>query len=337
MSHRAVKPTLQLRRVVFTFITAVSIALGTTALSAQSPATTTLDVGIIGVSSSIWPAIVAKEKGFFAAQGLDVNTVAIGASARVLQQVVSGAVEIGSSSLVDTFRAIDGGGGVKIFQVSQAVGPYRLIGGKTIHSIAELKGKRIMTGGEKDLTNLWWETIARHNGLDPVKDVDLLFSGASSARLAALLSGGIDASVLSPPQTYMAIAQGGTDLGSAAPYLGDFPTMAWHVNDKWGKANPNIVIAFAKANDEAVRYMSDPAHRTEVAQILAKASGLTVDDASKTWDQSIAEKAFSPDGAASPQAIQHVADILAAAGDLKTPVKPPAAFYDDSYLRAAAQ
>ena len=199
-----------------------------------------------------------------------------------------------------------------------------------------IKGKRIMTGGEKDLTNLWWETIARHNGLDPVKDVDLLFSGASSARLAALLSGGIDASVLSPPQTYMAIAQGGTDLGSAAPYLGDFPTMAWHVNDKWGKANPNIVIAFAKANDEAVRYMSDPAHRTEVAQILAKASGLTVDDAIKTWDQSIAEKAFSPDGAASPQAIQHVADILAAAGDLKTPVKPPAAFYDDSYLRAAA-
>src|ERR1700728_4809652 len=246
MSHRAVKPTLQLRRVVFTFITAVSIALGTTALSAQSPATTTLDVGIIGVSSSIWPAIVAKDKGFFAAHGLDVNTVAIGASARVLQQVVSGAVEIGSSSLVDTFRAIDGGGGVKIFQVSQAVGPYRLIGGKTIHSIAELKGKRIMTGGEKDLTNLWWETIARHNGLDPVKDVDLLFSGASSA-------------------------------------------------------------------------------------------GLTVDDASKTWDQSIAEKAFSPDGAASSQAIEHIADILAAAGDLKTPVKPPAAFYDDSYLRAAAQ
>ena len=327
----------RLRRGVCTAMTAGSIAFGVTAAYAQSPAKTTLDVGIIGVSASIWPAIVAKEKGFFAAQGLDVNMIATGASTRVLQQVVSGTIEIGSSSLVDTFRAIDGGGNVKLFQVSQAVGPYRLIGGKTVKSIADLKGKRIMTGGEKDLTNLWWETIARHNGLDPVKDVDLLFSGASSARLAALLGGGVDASVLSPPQTYMAIAQGGTDLGSAAPYLGDFPTMGWHVNDKWGKANSNIVVAFARANDEAVRYMSDPARRTEVSEILARASGLTVDDAMKTWDQSIAEKAFSPDGAASLAAVAHVADILVASGDLKTPVKPPDAFYDDSYLRVVAQ
>jgi len=337
MTHRTAKKTLQVRRGVFAPLAAAAIALGAASAFAQSPPATALDVGVIGVSASIWPAIVAKEKGFFAANGLNVTLVTTGASARVLQQVVSGTVEIGSSSLVDTFRAIDSGGGVKLFQISQAVGPYRLIGGKTIHSIAELKGKRIMTGGEKDLTNLWWQTIAKHNGIDPVKDVELLFSGASSARLAALLGGGIDASVLSPPQTYMAMAQGGTDLGSAADYLGDFPTMGWHVNDKWGQANPNIVIAFAKANDEAVRYMSDPAHRTEVAQILAKASGLTVDDAIKTWDQSIAEKAFSPDGAASTQAIQHVADILAASGDLKTPLKPPAAFYDDSYLRAAAK
>jgi len=194
-----------------------------------------------------------------------------------------------------------------------------------------------MTGGDKDLTNLWWETIAKHFGLDPYKDVELLFSGASTNRLAALLGGAIDASVLSPPQTFMALQQGGTDLGSAAPYLGEFPTMGWHVNAKWAQANATTLIAFAKANDEAVRYMLDPAHKTEVSQMLAKASGLTVDDAMKTWDQSIAEKAFSLDGSISPQAVQHVADILAAAGDLKSPVKPAGAFYDDRFLRAAAQ
>src|SRR5262245_58497050 len=42
---------------------------------------------IIGVSVSIWPAIVADQKGFFAEEGVKVDMIAAGASARSLQQV----------------------------------------------------------------------------------------------------------------------------------------------------------------------------------------------------------------------------------------------------------
>src|SRR5271155_5518451 len=93
-----------------------------TASTQTLPPAVEVDVGIIGVSSSIWPAIVAEKKGFFAAEGLHVSFVSVGASARVAQQVAAGSLSIGSSSFVDTVRAIDGGGSVKIFLNSQAVG-----------------------------------------------------------------------------------------------------------------------------------------------------------------------------------------------------------------------
>src|SRR5215469_6905321 len=75
----------------------------------------TVPTVVIGVSVSIWPAIVAKEKGFFADEGLDVDVIDSGSSARSVQQVAAGGAVIGSSSMVDTVRAIGAGATVKVF------------------------------------------------------------------------------------------------------------------------------------------------------------------------------------------------------------------------------
>ena len=207
------------------FIAAL-LLLGLPAAEPPAPAAAQQTVGVpavvIGVSVSIWPAIVAREKGYFHEQGLDIDFIDSGASARSVQQVAAGSAAIGSSSMVDTVRAIAAGAGVKVFVNSLAVGTHSLIASKEIKSVGALKGKRVMTGGAGDITNLWWQAVARHFGLDPVKDVELLFSGATSARLAALYAGAIEASVLSTPQSFKAIDDGFSDLGPVAPYLGEY-------------------------------------------------------------------------------------------------------------------
>jgi NitT/TauT family transport system substrate-binding protein len=294
----------------------------------------TITAGVLGVTSSIWPALVAQDKGFFRDAGLNVEFVTTGQSARAAQQVAAGAVNLGCSSMVDAFRAIDGGGGLKIFMNSQAVGTHTLLAAKSIHAVADLKGKRVMTGGQKDVTNLWWQAMARHFGLDPLKDVDLLYSGSSGNRLAALMAGGVDATVLSPPQSFKAAAEGYTDLGPVAPYMGEFPMMVWHLNNGWAQSHEAQVMAFVKAHNRAVQYMLEPQHRAESAAILAKASGSSVDDALQTWDISVKVHAYVPDGAISDAAIKRVTDTLAGDGDLQTPVKPATAFVDTTYVRA---
>ena len=316
---------------------ALAASLVASEAQAQRAAPTTVSAIIIGVSVSIWPAIVADQKGFFAEEGIKVDFISSGASARSLQQVAAGSGDIGSSSMVDSIRAIGGGANVKIFLNSLAVGTHSLIAAKNIKTVKDLRGKRIMTGGQGDITNLWWSAVARHFGLDPAKDVDLMFSGSTSARLAALMAGAIDATVLSTPQSFKAIEDGWTDLGPVAPYLGEFPMMIWHVNANWARANEKELAAFIRAHNKAVRYMTDPAHKVEVSEMLARASSSSLDDALKTWDVCMQIKAFVEDGSIADAAVERVRDTLIESGDLKGAPKPPAAYYDSQFVRAVGK
>ena len=288
---------------------------------------TPLPAVVISVSVTIWPAIVADKKGYFKDEGLDFEFINSGSSTRSAQQVASGSAPIGSSSMVDTMRAIDKGAGIKIFLNSLAVGTHSLVGQKAIKSVKDLKGKKVMTGGTGDITNLWWIAMAKANGMDPEKDVELLFSGATTARLAALYAGAVDATMLSTPQSFKAIQDGYADLGPVAPYLGEFPMMIWHVNEGWAKDHEKELLAFVRAHDKAVRYMSDPAHKQEVSQMLADASKSNLDDALQTWDLCMKVKAFVPDGVISDSATDRVRDTLAATGDIK-PGAPAATYVD---------
>ena len=296
---------------------------------------TPLPAVVISVSVTIWPAIVADRKGYFKDEGLDFEFINSCSSTRSAQQVAAGSAPIGSSSMVDTMRAIAAGAKIKVFLNSLAVGTHSLVGGKHIKSVKDLKGKRVMTGGAGDITNLWWIAMAKANGLDPEKDVDLMFSGATTARLAALVAGGVDATMLSTPQSFQAIQDGYTDLGPVAPYLGEFPMMIWHVNEAWAQTHEKEVLAFIRAHNRAVRYMTDPAHREEVSKMLAEASRSSLDDALKTWDVCMKVKAFVADGGISEQATVRVRDTLIASGDLKT-AAPPAAYVDRRFIEKAA-
>jgi ABC-type nitrate/sulfonate/bicarbonate transport system substrate-binding protein len=316
---------------------ALAMLAGASPARAQAAPPQTVTAAIIGVTVSIWPAIIADQKGFFVEEGVSVDMISAGASPRSLQQVAAGSAEIGSSSMVDTIRGIGGGAKVKIFLNSLAVGTHSLIAAKNIKTVAELRGKRIMTGGPGDITNLWWGAMARHFGLDPVKDVDLMFSGSSTARLAALAAGAIDATVMSTPQSFQAVQDGFTDLGPVAPYLGEFPMMVWHVNESWARGNEKQLAAFIRAHNKAVRYMSDPAHKGEVSEMLARASKSSVDDALKTWDMCMQIKAFVEDGSITDAAVERVRDSLISSGDLKGTPQPPSAYYDGRFVQSVAR
>jgi ABC-type nitrate/sulfonate/bicarbonate transport system substrate-binding protein len=101
---------------------------------AQS-AGTPLSAVVISVSVTIWPAIVADRKGYFKDEGSTSTSStraqhALGATGR------RGSAPIGSSSMVDTMRAIDKGARIKVFLNSLAVGTHSLIGAKGIKSVA---------------------------------------------------------------------------------------------------------------------------------------------------------------------------------------------------------
>src|SRR5262249_39837890 len=122
------------RNVTSLFVLAMLAALAPARAQTAPP---TVTATIIGVSVSIWPAIVADQKGFFVEEGIKVDMISAGASARSLQQVAAGSAEIGSSSMVDTIRGIGAGAKVKIFLNSLPVGTHSPIAAKNLKSLPE--------------------------------------------------------------------------------------------------------------------------------------------------------------------------------------------------------
>jgi K+-transporting ATPase c subunit len=103
-------------------------------------------------------------------------------------------------------------------------------------------------------------------------------------------------------------------------------------NGVWESGHENELAAFVRAHAKAVRYLSWSANKIEVSQMLAKASGSSLDDALKTWDVCMQVKAFVADGAISDEATARVRDTLLASGDLKASA-PPSAYVDRRFMR----
>jgi NitT/TauT family transport system substrate-binding protein len=306
------------------------------ALAAQGAlAAETLTLGVVAKLALQWPVYAALEKGYFDRVGVKLDIVATGGSAKAGQQLAAGAINIGEAGLPDLLRPIDQGAPIKIIAYEVAEPPYKLVGRKDVHSIAELKGKKVMIGGTKDITLIYLEALAKPAGLKP-SDFDLLYAGATTARFAALVSGGVDAAILTSPFDFQALGQGYSDLGSVHKVLPGLPFTGYGVNTTWGAANRNTVVNFLRAVHQGVEWLYDQKNRDEALAILVKATGAKPEDAAKTYDLFIHElRAFRRDGSMPAAGFQRLLEAVADLGDLPKPPPPAAKFVDESYLKAA--
>lgn len=120
---------------------------------------------------------VAKEKGFYEEEGLDVEIVPGGPDIVIEQQVVNGAVDIGVTSFDSLLVNRDNG--LPLVAVAQVLqqSSYRFVASKDsgIDTPAKMKGKKVgMWTGSQQFQVL---AFMEKNGLDPKKDVELVKQG----------------------------------------------------------------------------------------------------------------------------------------------------------------
>ena len=293
----------------------------------------TVTLSYVTENSSCWPAIIAREKRFFEAEGIKVDWVRAGQSAKALQMLVAKASQISNSSVVDTFRVINGGAQVVSFLNGMDAGLHWMIGAKSIKTAQDLKGKRIITGGQGDITNLWWNAMAKNYGFDGQRDAQVLFAGSTTNRMAALIAGGVEGAVISPPQSFKLLQQGYSDLGPMATYLGALPVMTFVVNRDWASQNKKTLTAFVRAHNKATEFLWQ--NRQEASEILAKAGGTSVEEALQTWDVANKVKAYRVDGKMTEEGLKNALTAIAAAGDNKSPNRAISDYYESTYVDAA--
>ncbi len=240
----------------FTHLGAAFIALLCAAAVPSAPALALEDIemGTIGGPSAVlWPIYIGASKGMFASENLNIKLTFVPSSAGVQQQLAAGALELSDAGLNDQVRAIFEGAPIALVRLEGQVPPYALLSQPAIKSIAELRGKTVMLGGEKDITRVYLERMLGQAGIKP-GEYDLLYSGATIARFAALQSGAVSAAILYPPFNFRAESAAFTNLGLVVDYLKDLPFSGFSVNTAWAAQKKDRVQKFLGAYTKAVTW-----------------------------------------------------------------------------------
>ena len=122
-------------------------------------------------------------------------------------------------------------------------------GGNSIQSVADLAGRTIYAPGQGANPEYILRYLLQQNGLDPDKDVTLVFADASEIN-AKLVSGDIDCAMLPVPAATAAIIKGAGQVREAIDV-----TEAWDEMDSGSELIMTAVVArteFIEAHPEAV-------------------------------------------------------------------------------------
>jgi NitT/TauT family transport system substrate-binding protein len=152
------------------------------------------------------PLFVAKEAGFFEQEGLDVELVNLVTGTRIVAAVMSGEAPIGYGGDVAAARVA--GSDIVMLMSIIPRWTYQLLAQPSIGSLQELRGKRLGVTNVVGVAAQAARYAVRSVGLTPGEDVTLQVSGGHPDRLAAMLSGELDAGLLELPHSTIGLKSG---------------------------------------------------------------------------------------------------------------------------------
>jgi ABC-type nitrate/sulfonate/bicarbonate transport system substrate-binding protein len=290
-----------------------------------------IKIGHVAPTASNWTNFVANDKGFFKRQGLEEEVTYTGNVANVVQQTVGGSYDIAISTFDTAIRAIANGGNVVLIGGIVVKYPYSIMTAPSIGKAADLKGKRIILPFAKDLLTVVWNRWITEQGMMP-DDVEQIYAGATPNRLAALVSGSVQAALLTQPFDFRAAADGYKKLVDLGAYGKDYGFLALLARPQWLREHPGMARGYIRAQADAVDWLYDPANKSEAIAILARGTKLDEATAAKTYDYYIGElKPFSRKLAIPEQIVQSTVKTLIELGDIK-PDAAAKTYADLSYL-----
>ena len=247
-----------------------------------------VNVAISSVGLYEIPLEIAKRKGFYKEEGLNVRAVVVRTG---LQATALAAGELDYSSVGGAvIRAAAKGMPVKVVMGWWDRPLHIMVGKSGIKDIKELKQKRIAISSIGSTPHVMVREALKGAGMDPDRDVIFMTIGGSSARLAALQAGTVDATPLD-----VAFVEQVDKLGlSNFLYFGDIvdlPLGGLGVSAEKIKSNPEQIKRMIRATLKGLRFFKNDKEGT--MEILQRHLNIGSRYAGKVYDfavRSLSEK-----------------------------------------------
>ena len=242
---------------------------------------------------------MAMEKGFFKAEGLELEPVPMAGGAVIVQGVTSGDLQFGWTNVISLYQAYAEGFDFKLI----AGGATNMRGSNETHAIEVLKNSPIKRAKDLEGKTVAVNTLNNIVHLMAMAWVDK--NGGSSAKVkfielpfpqmeAALVAGKVDA--ISVQEPFAAAAARRPEVRVLSNPWGDvlpkFLIASWFASEKWTQKNRKTAEAFVRAVNRGIDAIHADKEGARAAMI--KWAGLKPDMVGKIglplFDKSLSEK-----------------------------------------------
>jgi len=252
---------------------------------------------------------------------------------RAVLALVSGEVPICQVAGPAVVNSALAGSDIVMIAGGATAADYSLISGREITRPEQLKGGSVAVSNFGAASDFIARYALEKIGLTPGKDVSMVQAGGISDRLAAVLVGRVQATVLNPPASFIGQKKGLNVLADVAKLGLAFQNTGVATSRRFSREQPEIVRRYVRAQVEAVhRIYTD---KQTALQILTKyfRGNVERDILEKTWE-------LLTEGTLLPRkqypTIEGIKFILAplAEKDPKAKAAKPEDFTDLSFIKA---
>jgi NitT/TauT family transport system substrate-binding protein len=210
------------------------------------------------------PLTIAETRGYFKAEGLDVEISDFSGGAKSLQALVGGSVDVVAGAYEHTIRMQAKGQDIRaVIELGRFPGIVVAVKkGVPFAGPGDFKGMKIGVTAPGSSTNLLMNFVLAKANLTP-QDVSFIGVGSAASAVAAIRRGEIDAiSHLEPVITLLersgdinVVVDTRTEAGTRALFGGSNPAAVLYAPEAFIEANPKTVQALVNAFHAALKWI----------------------------------------------------------------------------------
>jgi NitT/TauT family transport system substrate-binding protein len=267
----------------------LAVAAALVICAQPASAQTTLTVGKAAPNADpIIPVNVGDQLGIFKKHGLDLKIIDFTGGSKMATAMAANSIDIGDGAGTEMALVAKG---VPMTAICESAGPIPFLGvgvpfDSPIHSIADLKGKRMGFSSAGSLTDWLTKELVRKEGWGPDGLVPVSIGNGASGIIAGFRANLIDADI-AVTSLFLAMEekQTGRLLFPVTAFEGNLAAGTVYASNHLIQTNPDAVRAFMAAWIETVDFMRT--HKAETVKIESGITGFSENVMAKDYDLTI--------------------------------------------------
>jgi ABC-type nitrate/sulfonate/bicarbonate transport system substrate-binding protein len=235
-----------------------------------------LTIGHGAVSATDTPFYVADDLGLYAKYGIQNDDVQLTGGSQVAQGLASGSVQIAGGGLGALLDAKLSGVDLTVIGSPYPWQFFQIYAQPGFNSMEDLRGKTIAASDPGSSSDRALIQVGQKYNMTPGKDFNVIYVGGTKERVQVLEQKVADASIISPPNGFIAGKEGFVKVVDLIADKVPFGYAGFAVNTKFAQEHPDQLENFFKAYLEGMAIAKS--NKAQAKESIAKHTQTTEDD-----------------------------------------------------------